>query len=130
MKLHKGISIALVMSILIIALASNQPVQASRSEDISMAPLRATDLGGLDLDNYCHEKYYISNWSTWRDGEAYLSYYSPYGWKCNVLTVFLGETWTEYYGMDLNEACRMQKGSGAYAGLVGAQDPYSWHCFR
>ncbi len=129
MKKLKKVTVFLLASVVAILIAASMPVGHAQATE-SNAPLKATDLGGLNLNGYCHQKYYISTWSTKRDGYAYLSYNSPYGWKCSVRTYYLDQTWSESLGMDLNEACRMQKGSGAYAGLTGNKDPYSWHCFR
>src|SRR5262245_3627351 len=76
----------------------------------------ATRLGGVDVERVCQFDYGY---------HAYVAYWSAYGWRCNPVP---GEPY--YKGLDknadLNKACRLQYGAGAYATFSDVNNPYSW----
>lgn len=74
----------------------------------------AAQAASLDLDRYCRENGH---------SHSTLTQYNAYGWVC------VGYNGV-YYGMDLNNACQTQYGSGWWAQYRNFNDPYSWECKR
>ena len=81
----------------------------------------ATRLGGVDMQRAC-----TVQWANYGPTTAIvLDQHNAYSWKCrsNYTGYILG-------GVDVNEECVLQYGSGAYSGLGSSTDPYSWYCQR
>ncbi len=100
-------------------------------------------LGGLDLWEYCAERYggeLILRNRWWGAG--------PYDWRCRVSTisrdvsvsvgqrrsvdvgVSAGRAYTDYQ-FSFDAVCEAQHGRGAYAMLINdPHSPNSWRCFR
>jgi hypothetical protein len=80
----------------------------------------STRLGGVNVEAECQFAYGY---------HAYVAYWSAYGWRCNPVP---GNVY--YKGLDksvdMNLACRLQYGSGAFASASDAGNPYSWSCYR
>jgi hypothetical protein len=103
----------------------------------------ATRLGGLDLAQYCRLKYSTSAPTFSAVATASLKVYNAGGWRCIQMTTSL---WPKYvngifsgfdsvrrtfeYSIDMNDVCRRQYGSGAYASYSNWSNPYSWSCYR
>lgn len=87
----------------------------------------ATQLGGLNLNNFCMSKWggtAVNRWpynaGTWTCRTA--AYTGSYPWSVSVTY--------QFYGIDTNEACRYQYGGGAWSASSNWSDPYSWRCYR
>ena len=75
-----------------------------------------TQLGTIDLDKYCREKY--------RVGGVFLKENSAYGWMCRTNA---SGGWAY---IDMDEACQKQyKDDQAYAKTDNVSDKYSWRCY-
>lgn len=94
-----------------------------------MAPLAsaATRLGGIDLGAYCQR--------TVNPGDASIAYLvenHARGWRC-VDSMWMGAPfgWATYRvrDMDLNYACSLQYGGGAYA-VLEQNHARGWACYR
>ncbi len=90
----------------------------------------ATQLGGLNLKAFCQYKW---------GGNVALRPPSDAGtWVCETVSyvyvlcpmIVCMEPRDQDHGIDTNEACRWQYGSGAYARASNWSDPYSWRCYR
>ena len=80
----------------------------------------STRLGGVNVENECQFAYGY---------HAYVAYWSAFGWRCNPVPG------NPYYkildkSVDMNQACRLQYGGGAFASYSDAGNPYSWSCYR
>jgi hypothetical protein len=81
----------------------------------------STWLGGVDMQRACSVQ-----WAAYGPTTAVvLDQHNAYSWRCrsNYTSYILG-------GVSVNQECVLQYGSGAYAGLVSASNPYSWYCQR
>ena len=87
----------------------------------------ATRLGGVNLGSYCQR--------TVNPGDASIDFLvenNAYGWRC-ADSAWSGAPfgWVTYQlrGMDLNHACRLQYGNGAYVELE-QNHAQGWVCYR
>lgn len=87
----------------------------------------ASRLGGINLNSYCQR--------TVSPGDASIAYLvenNAWGWRC-VDSMWMGAPfgWATYRvrGMDLNYACRLQYGGGAYA-VLEQNHARGWACYR
>ena len=81
----------------------------------------STRLGGVDMQRACSVQ-----WATYGPTTAVVrDQHNAYSWVCrsNYTSYILG-------GVNVNQECVLQYGSGAYAGLGSASNPYSWYCQR
>jgi hypothetical protein len=103
----------------------NKPVMALAIAVCALvlgAPLAHADrdLGGVDVMRWCraaaggNAKYVTSPSVNQRD---------PYSWRCNM-------SGSPSWGVDMNGACGLQQGNGAYSRPLDAHNAYSWHCFK
>ncbi|KAA2252268.1 hypothetical protein F0L68_36670 [Solihabitans fulvus] len=78
----------------------------------------ATIIGGIDVGQQCSVQ-------TWRPLEArLLDPNNAYSWRCY-------SKWTQnYYGVDMDGACRNQYGAGAFSVVLDPNNAYSWRCAR
>jgi hypothetical protein len=77
-------------------------------------------LGGVNVEGECQFAYGY---------HAYVASWSAYGWRCNPVPG------NAYYksldkNVDMNQACVVQYGGGAFASFSDAGNPYSWSCYR
>jgi hypothetical protein len=80
----------------------------------------STRLGGVSVEGWCQFA-----WGY----HAYIAYWSAWGWRCNPVPN------NSYYkvldkSVDMNGACRLQYGNGAWASASDAGNPYSWSCYH
>jgi len=83
----------------------------------------ATDLGGIDVNEYCRIKY---------GGEAILVSwfsYDAYSWRCQAWTWSVPPS-LNLYNVSMTEACEMRYGAGAWASTSDPSNPFSWRCYR
>ena len=87
----------------------------------------ASRLGGINLNSYCQRTVELGNASI-----AYLVENNARGWRC-VDSMWMGAPfgWATYRvrGMDLNYACRLQYGAGAYV-VLEQNNARGWVCYR
>lgn len=87
----------------------------------------ATRLGGIDLGAYCQRTVNAGDASVARLVENHAR-----GWRC-VDSMWVGPPfgWATYRvrDMDLNHACRLQYGNGAYA-VLEQNHAQGWACHR
>ncbi|MBU6280274.1 MAG: hypothetical protein KGN78_13615 [Actinomycetales bacterium] len=84
----------------------------------------ATRIGGVNVQNFCDKTYGVgttrASWSNYSD---------PFGWGCNYRSATGLFDWYRWGGVDMNKACVLQYGRGAYAGLA-ARNVMGWYCQR
>lgn len=80
-------------------------------------------LGGVDVMKYCSRMLHSlfgSNVS--HINAAPRDPHNAYTWRCT----WLGDS----QGVNMNSACSLQYGPGAWAKPLDARNAYSWRCFR
>ena len=101
----------------------------------------ATRPGGPDIEGYCGLKYPAQGGNDVAMAKASLKYHAADGWRCYQVAVESyptgGWLYTRYehvidyaeYKIDLNDACRQQYGSRAWASAGSSSNPSSWFCY-
>jgi hypothetical protein len=91
---------------------------------LALAPTaQAGELGGVDVQKYCanpNSGMSPGQVSTERDPS------NAYSWKC----VYTGFGFPTKRGVDMNLACSLQYGRGAWAKPLDPHNAYSWRCYR
>lgn len=103
----------------------------------------ATRVGGLDIQGWCESKYFTWSINYVTVVKAALDGHNVDGWRCRVATgkVYPNTGWGSnatyehvvdgyVYSVDMDDVCRRQYGSRAFARYSNWNDPYSWSCYR
>jgi hypothetical protein len=80
----------------------------------------STMLGGVSVANGCIYQL-IGN-------AAVVVANNVYGWRCAYHGAVINVTYS--WGPSLNQECAREYGSGAFAGYLDYNNPYSWRCYR
>lgn len=92
---------------------------------VALAPAApaATDLGGVNVLNWCQNQQLSSN-TVGVDVDPH----DAFSWKCVYTSASGGVTKTR---VSMDDACTQQYPGGAASSKpLDAHDPYSWHCYR
>jgi hypothetical protein len=86
---------------------------------VATAPAHASAmLGGVNVTRACTIQHLTG---------ADLVAWNVYGWRCIYHGAYITVNWG---GVNLNQECASEYGSGAYAGYLDYNNPYSWRCYR
>jgi hypothetical protein len=87
-------------------------------EQLTQYGIDAAPMRGVDIDAYCKTKYGNNALANNQEGHAY-------SWRCMVKDRNGGN---KYFEINMDEACRMQYGSGFKSATNDTNDKYSWRC--
>jgi len=107
-----GIVVAMLVALPGISLAAASPATA------------ATRLGGVDVQLYCDNVLGRLNYAQFT--AVWSKFNDPYSWRCQP--VVLPKLYPSL-SVDMNRACVLKYGKGAYAGLA-ARNVTGWFCQR